>query len=177
MTEPELERRDPRRWALLLVVGLSLSACKSDARLQHEKLIPVLAPAVKILCGAFLDTEGGGCQRDCQTRLAAQEGHAAWRGSEKLAVLEPFSDPATEALLVPVRERARELRSSLGGTCAAAVPDFEPVTESVERCAKSERAARDSILALRTALDALARATRDRVGAELPSIATSCRDH
>jgi hypothetical protein len=160
----------------LLALALSLSACKSDTRREHEKLIPALEPSVKILCGAFLNTEGGGCQRDCQTRLAAQAGHAAWRGSERLAVLGPFADPATEALLVPIRERARELRSSLGGACTAPVTDDAPVTPDVERCAESKRAASGTLHALRTALDALARTAKDRVGAELPSIATSCRE-
>lgn len=154
----------------------ALPACKSAARVQHDKLAPVLAAPVRNLCDAFANLESGGCQWDCTTRVAAQRGHAAWRASRALAVVARFDDPATEALLVPGRERSREILSGLGDVCSATVADDAEITPGIKRCAESEERARATISALRVALDALARSVKERVGADLPSTATSCRN-
>lgn len=157
------------------LMGLMTMGCKSEARLRHERLAQTLKEPITDLCGSLIELEGGGCQRACGIRLYAEAGHAVSIASGKLAKLEPIGDSETDAQLVTIREMSEELHGAFEGPCSNPVVDEAPITPTLEACADVTHRFWGKLVSLHRAVDTLAASTKQRTGAELPTLKTLCK--
>jgi hypothetical protein len=155
------------RWVLAFLL-VAVPACNREARARHEALGRELERPFALLCSTQ-HLEGGGCHADCQTRLAASDGHAAVEAGRGFASMATNADGETEALLARVRARGGELVRALERECPVAIPANAAITPELQRCADARRREGRRISELFASVASLAERTNARVGTELPS--------
>ena len=96
--------------ALAVFLLLGLGACKSELQKQHEALGNVMLQPVARMCHVDGDgKEAGGCNGDCPVFRDAQAARGAMIVGERLAAIAPQADPATEALVLKIRDASKLL--------------------------------------------------------------------
>ncbi len=156
---------------LALTFALSfavLGSCTPDKE-KAGPLARALTEPVRLLCLLDENKESGGCYRECMTRNAAREGRAALEASKLLVAIAPDEDEETEVLLKDVRSSARRISETLDKVCVEEIDMNTPITPSVTGCAEARRKNQELFTALVTNVDDLARKTKARTKAELPS--------
>lgn len=162
--------------ALSVLLLLGLGACKSELQKQHEALGNVMLQPVARMCRIEGDgKEGGGCNGDCPVRRDAQAARGAVIVGERLGDLAPQADPATEAIVLKIREASKLLVAEVGPACTEKVDTDAPPTPGVRACAAAWHEKRARYTELRTHVNALAEAVRAQSGSEIPASPGSCR--